>query len=127
MLPFYLADFSCPCRRFVPRCDGHAEEAQFLRGGEAGSAGGSTRDSCPLREETAELGQQGHTQSNGYHVKGNKGSGIPQEMAMRGGHYPSPSSGYPALAPGNAGHSQPTAAKYAGTAAPLGVQHSIPL
>ena len=116
----------CHCR-FMPKFDGHVAEAQPLRGGEGSSGVGSDRDTRPS-EGLAELGQHSSNHSNGYHVEGsNRGSGVPQEMAQRTGHYPSQSNGYPAFNSGNAVHPRPAPAKYAGAAAPFGVQHSIPL
>ncbi|CAL5229480.1 g12810 [Coccomyxa viridis] len=116
---------SIPCARFMPRYDGHVAEAQPLRGGE-GSGGADVDRDTRRSEGLAELGQHSSNHTNGYHAEGNRGSGAQQEMAMRGGHYPSQPKGYPAFTPGSVVHPQP-APKYAGAAAPFGVQHSIPL
>ena len=120
----HLADTSCLCcSRLFPRYDAHTEEALFLRGGEGEGVGGINRAPRPS-EEMAEMDQQHPTHSSGYQVEEVRRSGATQEMAERGPHYPS---GYPAFTPGNAVRPQPAPAKYAGPAAPFGVQHSIPL
>ena len=120
----HSTDITCYLCRLIPRYDAHTEEAQFLRGGEGEAVGGTNRVSARPSEEMAELGRQRPAHSSGYQVEEVRRPGATQEMAERRQEYPS---GYPAFTPGNAVHPQPAPAQYAGTAAPLGVQHSIPL